>query len=300
MRDPYEVLGVPRTATADTIKQAYRKLAKQLHPDLHPNDKAIETKFKEVSAAHDLLSDTVKRGRFDRGEIDASGAERPNSRYYKAYAGRGEGGRSSPFDADDIFEMFNEDIRRRNSEREAPRRRGADVNYSLSVDFIAASAGTKRRLTLPDGRTLDVTIPPGTLEGTVLRLRGQGQPGAAGAGDALIEIQVEPHPFFERRDNDIHVEVPVTLQEAVLGATITVPTIDGNVAVKVPKASNSGTTLRLRGRGIAAQKGGARGDQYVRLMISLPARIDDELKDFMERWSPSHSYRVRSKLGIDD
>jgi DnaJ-class molecular chaperone len=300
MRDPYEVLGVPRTASADAIKQAYRKLAKQLHPDLHPNDKAIETKFKEVSAAHDLLSDTVKRGRFDRGEIDASGAERPNARYYKAYAGRGEGARSNPFDAEDIFEMFNEDIRRRGSERETPKRRGADVNYSLSVDFIAASAGTKRRLTLPDGRTLDVTIPPGTLEGTVLRLRGQGQPGAAGAGDALIEIQVEPHPFFERRENDIHVEVPVTLREAVLGATITVPTIDGNVAVKVPKASNSGTTLRLRGRGLAAPRGGARGDQYVRLMISLPAKIDDELKDFVERWSPSQAYRVRTKLGIDD
>lgn len=323
MRDPYDVLGVSRTDTADAIKQAYRKLAKQYHPDLHPGDAAIETKFKEVSAAYDLLSDPAKRGRYDRGEIDASGTERPNSRFYRAYSNRtggelqrGFGG----FDADEIFEMFNQARRgtgpagargRSGSSgaedgptprRRAAKGRGTDVSYTISVDFVAATSGTKRRLTLPDGRVLDIAIPAGTGDGSVLRLRGQGQPGSAGEadGDALIEVQVEPHAFFQRKDNDIHVDVPVALHEAIVGATITVPTIDGKVAVKVPRGSNTGTTLRLRGRGVANGRDGERGDQYVKLVVVLPDRLDAELIEFMEKWGSRHSYRVRAKLGIDD
>src|SRR5215471_14081586 len=283
MRDPYDLLGVSRGASADDIKQAYRKLAKQLHPDLNPGDAAVERRFKDVSAAYDLLSDPKKRARFDRGEIDGNGAERPGGRFYRGFserAGRANAGAGAGasgfagFDTDDIFEMFTQQTR-----RGAGKRRGVDVSYSLSVDFIAAAAGTRRRLTLPDQRSLEVVIPPGTSEGTVLRLKGQGQTGMGGgpAGDAFIEVQVEPHAYFTRKDFDIHLDVPVTLQEAVLGSTITVPTIDGKVVVKIPRGSNGGTVLRLKSRGVPRSKGGERGDQYVKLTVMLPDKIDAEL-----------------------
>jgi DnaJ-class molecular chaperone len=304
MRDPYDLLGVPRSASADDIKQAYRKLAKQLHPDLNPGDAAIERRFKEVSAAYDLLSDAKKRARFDRGEIDGNGAERPGGRFYRGFSERagsrtaGAGAGFGGFDADDIFEMFTSQTRRGS----AGKRRGVDVSYSLSVDFIAAALGTRRRLTLPDQRSLDVAIPPGTAEGTVLRLKGQGQAGLGGgpAGDAFVEIQVEPHAYFQRKDFDIHLEIPVTLQEAALGSTITVPTIDGKVVVKIPRGSNSGTVLRLKSRGVPRGKAGERGDQYVKLTVMLPERVDAELAQFLEKWGPTHPYNVRAKLGLED
>lgn len=291
MRDPYEVLGVPRTADADTIKQAYRKLAKQLHPDLNPGNTSIENRFKEVSAAYDLLSDAKKKDRYDRGEIDASGNERAHSRQSRSNKAGGFGS----FDADDIFEMFTQAKR---SGGANTKRRGADVNYSLSVDFVAAATGTRRRLTLPDGRTLDVLIPPGTTEGTVLRLKGQGQPSASGGpdGDAYIEVQIEPHPYFERKGGDIHLDLPITLKEAVLGGSVPVPTVDGKVSLKIPAGSNTGSTLRLKGKGVP-QKGGERGDQYVRLVVMLPDRIDTELRSFLEQWSPPGDYDVRRKFG---
>jgi len=303
MPDPYELLGVSRSASADDIKQAYRKLAKQLHPDLHPGDAGVERRFKDVSSAYDLLSDPKKRSRYDRGEIDGNGSERPGGRFYRGFserAGRGAAGAGAGFgnvDADDIFEMFTSQTR-----RGAGKRRGVDVSYSLSVDFIAAALGTRRRLTLPDQRTLDVLIPPGTAEGTQLRLKGQGQAGLGGgpAGDAFVEIQVEPHAFFQRKDFDIHLEIPVTLQEAALGSTITVPTIDGKVVVKIPRGSNSGTVLRLKSRGVPRGKGGERGDQYVKLTVLLPERVDNELVQFLEKWGPTHPYNVRAKLGLED
>ncbi len=307
MADPYELLGVPRGASADDIKQAYRKLAKKLHPDLNPGDAAIERRFKEISAAYDLLSDAKKRSRFDRGEIDSNGSERPGGRFYRGFsdragnrtagAGAGAGGFGGAFDADDIFEMFTSQAR-----RGAGKRRGVDVSYSLSVDFIAAALGTRRRLTLPDGRSLDVQIPPGTAEGTVLRLKAQGQAGLGGgpAGDAFIEVQVEPHAFFTRKDFDIHHDIPVTLQEAVVGSTITVPTIDGKVVVKIPRGSNSGTVLRLKSRGVPHGKGTDRGDQYVKLTVLLPEKPDTELTQFLEKWGPTHPYNVRAKLGLEE
>ena len=311
MPDPYELLGVSRTAGADDIKQAYRKLAKQLHPDLNPGDAAVERRFKEVSAAYDLLSDPKKRARYDRGEIDANGTERPGGRFYRGFseragsrAGAGAGAGFANFDADDIFEMFTQQARggARGAGAGAGKRRGVDVSYSLSVDFTAAALGTRRRLTLPDQRSLDVQIPPGTAEGTVLRLKGQGQTGVGGgpAGDAFVEIQVEPHAFFQRKDFDIHLDIPVTLQEAALGSTITVPTIDGKVVVKIPRGSNSGTTLRLKARGVPRGKGGERGDQYVKLTVVLPEKIDTDLAQFLERWGPTHPYNVRGKLGLED
>jgi len=305
MADPYELLGVSRTAGADDIKQAYRKLAKLLHPDLHPGDAGVELRFKEVSAAYDLLSDPKKRARFDRGEIDGSGSERPGGRFYRGFSERagskaGAGAGFGNFDADDIFEMFTQSTR--GGRAGAGKRRGVDVSYSLSVDFTAAALGTRRRLTLPDQRSLDVQIPPGTAEGTVLRLKGQGQAGLGGgpAGDAFVEIQVEPHAFFQRKEFDIHLDVPVTLQEAVVGSTITVPTLDGKVVVKIPRGSNSGTVLRLKSRGVPRGKAGERGDQYVKLTVVLPEKPDTELAQFLERWGPTHPYNVRNKLGLED
>ena len=265
MRDPYQILGVARDADQDTIKKAFRKLAKKLHPDLNPGNKKVEQEFKEVNAAYDLLSDPQKRARFDRGEIDASGAERPERSFYRAYA---EGGGNAKYREAEFGEFSAEDILselfgrgRRN--RQPPRMRGEDVTYTLAVSFVDAANGAKKRVTLADGKTLDVTIPPGTEHGQTLRLKGQGMPGVGGgpAGDAYVEIQVEPHAFFTRKDSNVHLEVPVTLPEAVLGATLTVPTVDGKVSIKVPPGSNTGTTLRLKGRGIVDRKSGQRGDQ---------------------------------------
>jgi DnaJ-class molecular chaperone len=305
MPDPYELLGINRTAGADDIKQAYRKLAKQLHPDLHPGDAGVELRFKQVSSAYDLLSDPKKRARYDRGEIDANGSERPGGRFHRGFSERagskaGAGAGFGNFDADDIFEMFTQQTR--GPRAGAGKRRGVDVSYSLSVDFTAAALGTRRRLTLPDQRTLDVVIPPGTAEGTQLRLKGQGQAGLGGgpAGDAFVEVQVEPHAYFQRKEFDIHLDVPVTLQEAALGSTITVPTLDGKVVVKIPRGSNSGTVLRLKSRGVPHSKGGERGDQYVKLTVGLPEKTDVELAPFLERGGPTHPYNVRAKLGFED
>ena len=302
-RDPYEVLGVDRKAGADEIKKAYRKLAKKLHPDLNPGNKAIEAKFKDVQGAYDLLSEADKRGRYDRGEIDASGQEKQRT-WYRSYADSdaagkytGRGGGDSGFSAEDLFaDLFGNLGGRRGNMR----MRGSDVHYTITVDFPEAALGAKKRVTLGDGRTLDIAIPPGTEDGQVLRLKGQGAPGAGSgpAGDALIEVKVRPHAFFTRKGNDIHVEVPVTLQEAVLGGSIHVPTIDGTVALKVPKGSNTGATLRLRGKGVPEGKGGARGDQYVKLKVVLPESIDPALQEFVEKWAADHAYDVRAKAGM--
>jgi len=174
------------------------------------------------------------------------------------------------------------------------------VNYTLAVSFVEAANGAKRRVALADGKTLDVAIPPGTENGQTLRLKGQGLAGIGGgpAGDAYVEIQVEPHPFFTRKDSNIHLDFPVTLPEAVLGASVTVPTVDGRVSVKIPPGSNTGTTLRLKGRGVLDRKTRERGDQYVTLRVVLPEHPDAELRQFLERWSASHGYDPRTKLGI--
>jgi DnaJ-class molecular chaperone len=303
MKDPYQVLGVARDANQDAIKKAFRKLAKKLHPDLNPGNKKVEQEFKEVNAAYDLLSDPKKRERFDRGEIDASGAERPERSFYRAYA---EGGGNTKYRDAEFGEFSAEDIlselfgRGRSRGGRPPRMRGEDVNYTLPVSFIEAANGSKKRVTLADGKTLDVTIPPGTENGQTLRLKGQGLPGVGGgaAGDAYVEIQVEPHAFFTRKDSNIHLDFPVTLPEAVLGATVTVPTVDGRVSVKVPPGSNTGTMLRLKGRGLLDRKTGERGDQYVTLKVVLPEHPDPELKQFLEQWSANHRYDPRAKSGI--
>ena len=302
--DLYSVLSVPKTASAEDITKAYRKLAKKLHPDLNPGDKAAEEKFKKVTAAYDILGDAEKRGRYDRGEIDASGQETPQQRYYREYAGGEDGARyrsTAGFEDigafSDLFgDLFGERGGMRGGRGARFSMRGSDAQYRLDVDFLDAVNGTKTRITLPDGGTLDVTIPPGVADGQVLRLRGKGNPGVGEGepGDALIEIHVRPHPVFKREGNDIVLEVPITFDEAVLGGKIEVPTIGGRVFATVPAGSNTGQTLRLKGRGIKTK--GSAGDQLVKLSIILPDRIDDDLKRFAETWREAHRYDPRRKL----
>ena len=300
--DPYQVLGVNREASQEEIQKAYRKLAKKLHPDLNPGNKKAEENFKEVTAAYDLLSDADKRGRFDRGEIDASGAERPRQRYYRDFA-EGDGAQVYTSDAgfadmdgmDDILSgIFGERGRRAGNFR----MRGGDVQYRLELDFLDAINGASRRVTLPDGSVLDVAIPPGTRDGQVLRLRGKGTRGIGGGppGDALVEIAVRPHPYFRREGDNIHLDLPVSLTEAVLGAKIKVPTPAGAVTMTVPKDSNTGTVLRLRGKGVPRSKG-ARGDEYVTLKVMLPEKHDPDLASFVSGWS-NKDYNPRRGMEV--
>ena len=298
MRDPYEVLGVAKDADAKEIKKAYRKLARTLHPDLRPGDKAAEERFKEVASAYDLLSDPTKKAAYDRGEIDASGAPRAERRFYRDYAEAGPGGARYADPNEFFYDLGGADVFAdlfRGSRRAARKVRGADLQQRVEVDFLDAVNGAQRELPLPDGKRLKVTIPPGTTDGQTLRLKGQGaaSPGGGPSGDLHLEIRVRPHPQFTRKDNDIYAELPVTLGEAMLGGRIEVPTVDGTVSMTVPKGSNTGTRLRVRGKGAPPPGGGPRGDHYVTLKVVLPPSPDAELVRFVEEWSPKHPYRVR-------
>ncbi len=307
--DPYKVLGVARDASDDEIRKAYRKLAKAYHPDLHPGDSAAEERFKAVAAAFDLLGDADKRARFDRGEIDASGQERAQQQYYRHYA---DAGAEHPYhttegfaDFADIGDVFADLFGHARQASAAGgrsggvRMRGGDVRYSFEVDFLDAVNGAKRRISLPDGGALDLTIPAGVRDGQVLRLKGKGMPGIGGGppGDALVEVHVRPHKLFRREGDDIHIELPITPAEAVRGARIEVPTTSGAVTMSVPKGANSGTRLRLKGKGVAAGKAGKRGDQYVTLKVVLPEKPDDELAALLERWESEHPFNPRAGLG---
>jgi DnaJ-class molecular chaperone len=284
MRDPYDVLGVPRDASGDAIKKAYRQRARSLHPDSHPGDADAEEMFKELATAYDLLSNREMRARFDRGEIAGSG-DRPR-------------GPAWPH-ADNRFDQF---LRRRRARRRGGIKvRGADVTYTLTVSFLDAALGTSRRVDMASGKRLDIRVPPGTGDGQILRLQGQGMAGMGGGedGDALVEVRVEEDDRFRRDGDDIHVEAFVTLPEAVLGASIEVPTIDGPVAMTVPEGSNTGTVLRLKGRGMTNGDGG-RGEQYVTLKVVLPDKPDKALVEFVRRWSRDNDYRVRRRTtGVD-
>ena len=299
MKDPYEILDVAPTASADDIQKAYRKLAKKLHPDLNPGNPEAEEKFKEVAGAYDLVGDAERRGRFDSGEIDAAGAERPRQNYYRDYA---TSERDHPYadnlgfadfmDSEDTFA----ELLRRSAQAQA-NRRGHDLEFRLPIEFIESIAGASRRLTLPDGSTLDVAIPPGIVEGQVLRLRGKGAPGSGkgGPGDALVEVEIKSDRSFTREGDDIYLEVPVTLSEAVLGARIKVPTPTGAVTMTVPKGSNSGTTLRLRGKGAPRHVGGY-GDQFVKLKVMLPREPNPELEAFISGWESGKTYNPREEV----
>ena len=292
-----------RTATDVEIKDAFKKLARNFHPDLHPDDKEAEAKFKDISAANDLLKDKEKRRRFDAGEIDATGAERPQERFYRDFA---DGPAYASHAAQDGFanneeleeflaRAFSGEGRRSRGQFKA---RGQDVSYALPVGFLDAANGTTRTITLPEGKMLQVTIPEGAEDRQMLRLKEQGMPGFGGgpAGDAYVELHVEPHPFFRRKDDNIHIEIPVTLKEAVLGAKIEVPTIGGAVALTVPKGSNTGTTLRLRDRGVRNRKSGQRGHQLITLKVVLPDVEEPELVAFLDAWRPKSQQDPRKEM----
>ena len=301
--DPYTTLGVKKDAKADDIQKAYRRLAKKLHPDLNPGNKTAEDKFKEVSAAYDLLSDPEKRARFDRGEIDASGTERPRQQYYRDFADQGgwsaytnNAGFSDFGDYAGTEDILSEIFGR--GDRAGRRRRGQDLHYHLNLAFLDAINGGKQSLVLPDGSALDVSIPPGTRDGQVLRLKGKGRSGVGDGppGDALIEISVLPHPYFTRKGDDIYLDLPISLKEAVLGAKVRIPTPGGAVAVAVPKWSNTGRVLRLKGRGVP-RADGSKGNEYVKLMLMLPEKPDPKLEAFVAEWRPVE-YSPRQSMGV--
>lgn len=309
MADPYQTLGVPRSASAAEIKSAYRKLAKQLHPDRHPDDPTAGDRFGLVTAAYDLLSDADKRARFDRGEIDADG--NPVNPFAGGFGGGAAGGGRGGFDfgsdfnqagaADlgDIFEgLFGGRTGTaggaRRQTRAAPLPKGANVAYRLLVSFIDAATLAPQRITLSDGSTLDLKLPKGVESGTTLRLAGKGQPGPGGAGDAQVTIEVGTHPHFTRDGDDIRLDMPIGLKEAVEGAKVRCPTVDGAVMVTVPAGSSSGRTLRLRGKGWS-KKGVGRGDELVQLMIELPGD-DAELVRFVADWTGGDGESLRADL----
>jgi DnaJ-class molecular chaperone len=302
MADPYQTLGVAKTATDEEIRKAYRKLAKEHHPDLNPGNKEAEARFKDISAAYTLLSDPEKRRAFDAGEIDASGQPQAERRFYRDYAGAGAGFRyEHPEDVggfEDLGDIFADLMRGRQGGRRGGgaetqfRMRGGDVHYTLPVEFLEAVNGAKKRVDMPDGKTLDITIPAGVQDGQTLRLKGQGGPGLGGgpAGDALITVHVLPHPVFRREGNDIKTVLPITLSEALNGGSAPVETITGPVNLKIPKHSNSGRLLRLRGKGV---QGRNKGDHLVELQVMMPPHPDEALEKAVSDWESQHPYDPR-------
>jgi DnaJ-class molecular chaperone len=315
MADPYSTLGVARGASEADIKKAYRKLAKELHPDRNTDNPKAAEKFSQVTSAYDLLSDKDKRARFDRGEIDAEG--NPASPFGAGFGGGGfNGGRSGGggfrsqdfggaegVDMSDIFEGlfggraaggpagggFSSGFGRRQ-----PPPKGANAAYRLRVPFIDAAALAPQRITLADGKTIDLKLPPGVETGTQMRLTGKGEPGPGGAGDAIVTIDIQPHRHFTRDGDDVRLNLPITLAEAVKGGPVKVPTVEKPVMLTVPKGSTSGRTLRLKGKGFH-RKDGTRGDQLVTLMIDVPAD-DPALAAFVESWSPAGN--PRADMGV--
>jgi len=300
--DPYKELGVSKGASADEIKKAFRKLAKELHPDKNPGDKAAEERFKRITAAFDLLGDAEKRGKYDRGEIDSDGREQ-----FRGFGGGhpGGGGRQGGFggfggsggrggfediDLEELFGAFGGGGRAKSGFGGGFGGKGQDVRATLDVSLEDAIAGTTRRIQFSDGRMLDVAIPKGASDGQVIRLKGQGAPGRGGqAGDALIELKIAPHPVFKRDGADLTMDLPVSGPDAVLGGKIQVPTPEGAVMMTIPKGSNSGKVLRLKGRG--AYAGGKRGDLLAKLAVTLPETPDDELIRFATEWRDKRPYK---------
>jgi DnaJ-class molecular chaperone len=313
MPDPYATLGVQRTANEKDIKSAYRKLAKELHPDRNKDNPKAAERFSDVTKAYDLLSDKDKRAKFDRGEIDADGNPAMPFGGAGGFGGfrQGPGSSAGGFsasdfeglgaetDLSDLFEgLFGRSARGGTggfgSRRQPPPQRGANVAYRLKVPFADAAALKPQRITLADGSTIDLKLPAGVEDGTQMRLKGKGRPGPGGTGDALVTVQIEPHPFFTRQGDDVRLELPVTLDEAVRGAKVKVPTVDGPVMLTVAPGSGSGKVLRLKGKGFSKKSGG-RGDQLVALEIELPDDLDD-LAGRLEGWSDGTN--PRNRLGV--
>src|SRR5262245_4855460 len=309
MANPYETLGVAPKASQDDIRKAYRKAAKETHPDLNPGKPEAEKRFKEINAAYDIIGDADKRKRYDAGEIDETGAERaPERHFYREYAeadpdtryssrGRrgasagGSAGGGADFDYDVFADLF-----AGRGERGTFRMPPQDVRYALAIDFLDAIQGTHKVVAMPDGKTLDITIPAGINDAQVLRLKGQGLPGTDGEpGDAYVEISVRPHANFKREGHDILSTLPISLGEALNGASVPVETVDGPVDVRVPKSAKEGMKLRLRGKGVPRDKVRARGDQLVELHIVPPEGADEVLAQFMDEWEKAHPQNPRRK-----
>ncbi|TFI58039.1 J domain-containing protein [Sphingomonas parva] len=317
MADLYSTLGVARDADEAAIKKAYRKLAKELHPDRNKDNPAAAARFSQVTRAYDILTDKDKRARYDRGEIDEDGNPRAFGFGGGAGGGAGPGGfgrgpaggfggGGEEVDLSEVFEgLFGGGGRRGGGfggfggfggRRSAPPQKGADVSYRLAVSFEDAAALRDQKVTLQGGKTIAIKLPKGVDEGTRIRLAGQGQAGSGGNGDAIVTISVTPHRFFTREGDNIRLDLPVSLDEAVLGAKVKVPTVDGPVMVSIPKGSSSGKTLRLKGKGFTG-KTGSRGDQLVTLMIDIPDQ-DPELARFVEGWSGKGRGNPRAGLGV--
>jgi DnaJ-class molecular chaperone len=302
--DPYLLLGVAKTATPEDISKAFRKLAKELHPDLNPGNKASAERFQKVSAAYELLSDVEKRAKFDRGEID--GAGEPRRGYnphgggapFGARGGRPVGGPGAGGPADDLGfgDVFSDLFGGARGGRPRPAStKGQDVRYTLEVEFLEAVPGTRKRVTLPEGGVLDLVVPEGVDDGQVLRLKGKGRASPRGGepGDALVEIKVRTHRDFKRQGDDIILDLAISIDEAVLGAKIEVPTATGRVALTLPKGTSSGTVFRLRGKGVRNLTTGVTGDQLVTVRIVLPETIDEQLSYFMSEWRQKNAYDPR-------
>ena len=312
MADPYATLGVARGASEADIKKAYRKLAKELHPDRNKDNPKASERFSQVTQAYDLLTDKDKRARFDRGEIDGDG--NPTAPFgFGGGAGGGSAGfrpGATQFDfggdasgMEDIFEgLFGQRTQHGGGFasgfgfNRGPKPKGANVAYRLAVPFVDAAALKPQRITLADGATIDLKLPAGLESGTQMRLAGKGQAGPGGNGDAIVTIEVQPHRFFTRDGDDVRLDLPITLKEAVQGGAVRAPTVDGAVNLTIAKGSGSGKVLRLKGKGFH-KKGGGRGDQLVTLMIDIPAD-DAALAQFVENWPAGDTHNPRAKLGV--
>ncbi|MEX0696194.1 MAG: J domain-containing protein [Dongiaceae bacterium] len=321
MRDPYQVLGVSRTATEAEVKSAFRKLAKKHHPDQNKDEPKAKERFAELNSAYEIVGDKVKRKQFDRGEIDADG--KPKFQGFEGFGQRGprggpgaspfgdagpfggtartfrwSGGGAAdgdPFSADDILS----EILGGGHAKGAPRpqaARGGDVTATVAVTLEQLVKGEKARVDLPTGRTVEVAIPPGTRPGQTIRLKAQGKPGALGGqpGDALVTVEFVPHPLFRVDGDALRRDISITLDEAVLGAKVRVPTLDGPVTLTVPPKSSGGRALRLKGKGLP-RPGGGHGDLLVTLRIVLPEGGDEDLDALMKKWREQHRYQVRDE-----
>jgi len=308
--DPYKTLGVARDANEADIKKAYRKLAKELHPDRNKDNPKASEKFSQVTNAYDLLNDKDKRARFDRGEIDGDGNPAAPFGFGGGGGGRrqpGGGFRSEGYesggpDMSDIFEGLFGGAQRGGGGGFAsgfgrrPQPKGENVAYRLQVPFVDAATLEPQRVTLSDGKTLDLKLPAGVESGTQMKLSGKGEQGPGGAGDAILTIDVQPHRFFTRDGDDVRIDLPISLAEAVLGGSIKAPTVEKPVMLTIPKGTTSGKTLRLKGKGFHKKTGG-RGDQLVTLMIDIPAD-NKALADFVEGWAKSNTGNPRGAMGV--